>query len=60
MSTHSSIFTKQSTPLTIRESKIFKNGEELSLIISLSSLIDDIIKRNMTKKNKIKKDHFLL
>ena len=58
MSTHSSIFTKQSTPLTIRESKIFKNGEELSLIISLSSLIDDIIKRNMTKKIKSKRTIF--
>ena len=58
MSTHSSIVTKQSTPLTIREPKIFKSDEELSLIMSLSSLIDDIIKRNLTKKIKSKRTIF--
>ena len=58
MSTHSSIFTKQSTPQTIREHKIFKNDEDLSLIMSLSSLIDDIIKRNMTKRIKSKRTIF--
>lgn len=58
MSTHSSIFTKQSTPIAIREPKIFKPHEELSLILSLSSLIDDIIKRNRTKNIKSKRTIF--
>ena len=58
MSTHSSIFTKHSTPLTIRGPKVFKNDGELSLIMSLSSLIDDIIKKNLNKKIKSKKTIF--
>ena len=58
MSTQSSILTKQSTPLLLHEPKVFSNTDELDLIKSISSLIDEIIKKNAAKKLKSKKTIF--
>lgn len=58
MSTQSSILTKQSTPLLLRETKEPNNAYELDLIKSISSLIDDIIKKNISRKVKSKKTIF--
>ena len=58
MSIHSSIITKQSTPLTPKESKNAKDNGELSLIESISSLLDEIVKRNKNKKLKSNKTVF--
>ena len=58
MSTHSSIITKQSTPSISKETKKAEDNDELSLIESISSLLDEIIKRNKNKKLKSNKTVF--
>ena len=58
MSTHSSLFTKQSTPFISKEIKTSENNAEIFLIESISSLLEEIIKRNLNKKAKSKKTAF--
>ena len=58
MSCHSSMWTKQSTPLMLRKAEMFNSYDEICLIKSLSLLIDEMIHKNSSKKNKSKKTAF--
>ena len=58
MSLCSSMITKQSTPMKSRDNKGITDEEEISLIESISSLIEDIKNKNKSKKNKSKKTIF--
>ena len=58
MSICSSNITKDNTPIKKSESQKLPIFEDIELIDSLSSLIEDIIKRNMIKKKLLKKSVF--
>ena len=58
MSICSSNITKDNTPIKKSESQKLPIFEDIELIDSLSSLIEDIIKRNMIKKKLSKKSVF--
>ena len=60
MSTQSSMYTKQSTPKLSRESTSFNNRNEIFLIKSISSLIEEIIRKNSSKEIKSKNSAFYL
>ena len=58
MSSQSSMWTKQSTPLILKKNEIFNSNEEIFLIKSLSSLIEEIIQKNSSRKIKSKQSSF--
>ena len=60
MSLCSSNNTKDVSPLKKTKIKKITELEDVDLIVSISSLIEDTIKRNATKKKNVKKIGFLL